>query len=87
MYINLSKNFKFFNKNNLKETCAAIKGFEKNVDHSLRIGFEWLIKHIDANYNDLKERTDKEFSDQRSREKNKFAESKRKVEEKKRFEK
>ena len=79
--------FNFFVNNILKETCAAIKGIDKNVVPSLKIGFEWLIKHIDANYAELKERVDTDFSEQRNREKSKFAESKRKIEEKRRLEK
>lgn len=50
------------------ETCVATKGVAKNVDPSLKTGFDWLIMHLKLNYGDLKARTDIDVERQKSEE-------------------
>lgn len=38
------------------ETCTALKGTGSRLDESLKIGFEWLIKHITFHYDELRTR-------------------------------
>ena len=38
------------------------------MDESIKTGFDWLIKHIENEYEKLKERVDKESEEQKSQE-------------------
>ena len=40
----------------------------KNVDASLKTGFDWLIKHLKLNYDELKARTDIDVDRQKGEE-------------------
>lgn len=58
----------FFNSSFKQETCAAVTGVGNKIDKSLKIGFDWLIKHISTQYDELKTRIDYDTEIQRKHE-------------------
>lgn len=50
------------------ESCAALKGSGKNADAPLKVGFDWLMKHLVVNYEELKTRIDQDVQVQKGEE-------------------
>lgn len=51
-----------------QEPCIAVQGVASKMDQSLKAGFDWLIKHIQVNMDELKTRVDYDSEIQRNKE-------------------